>query len=120
MAGVIKIHAKEKGTESKSLRFCAFRLLYAFGFSGFLVTGLSPFQSRRFMALSFFCSFFESFSKGTNFSIKILLSTMPPLPKGGLFGAVNGTFVASNSAYRYFITIKYRSRFVAAPLPKKS
>lgn len=57
-----------------SLHFCAFLLLYAFGFWGFLVTGLNPPQLPRFAAFNSRCFFFDSFSKGINFSIFFLLS----------------------------------------------
>ena len=61
-----------KGAEYESSYLCAFFLLYALGFGGFLVTGFIPFQVLRFFWSSSRFAFFESFSYGTNFSIKHL------------------------------------------------
>lgn len=64
-----------KGTDSEPLlHFCAFRLLYAFEFSGLRVTGFRPYQQPRFARFISRCFFLGSFSKRMNFSIVVLLS----------------------------------------------
>ncbi len=60
-----------KGTvmDESSFHFRAFCLLYALGFPGLRVTGLSPPQAPRRCANCSCCFFFERFSNGMNFSI---------------------------------------------------
>lgn len=61
---------KQKGTEPESFfHFSAFCLLYAFGEFGFLVTALIEPHVFRRLEFNSRCFFFESFSKGTYFSI---------------------------------------------------
>ena len=65
----IIIYRKSESTEAgSSIRFCAFFLLQAFGFSGLRVTGLMA-QSVRLSASCSRFFFFESFSYGINFSM---------------------------------------------------
>ena len=66
----IIIYRKSESTEAgSSIRFCAFFLLQAFGFSGLRVTGLMA-QSVRLSASCSRFFFFESFSYGINFSMR--------------------------------------------------
>lgn len=57
----------ESTEPESSIHFCAFFLLYAFGFSDLRVTGLMV-QTLRLSASSSRFFFFESFAYGTNFS----------------------------------------------------
>lgn len=69
-----------------SLQFRAFFRLYAFGFSGFRVTGFRPPQLPRFFAACSRCFFFERFSSGINLSIGF--------------------------SFHYSLTLSYQTRFV--------